>query len=657
MSAPAPRKTGLTSFWASAAVGCSVLVTAADATILEATRGGFSNGFGSVLLDTLGLRARYAATAMLVNGFVILACWTVLAPLFARITVRPGRVLTLCVFSVLCAAAWADVLMYEIHATIGALVTPGVVMELAGGRVDSFNEASAIATAVLGTGAAASLIGLFLAVRLGDRVLYAVDPARLAPPRGRMLLGGTAALALAGTAALSSTSESAAEVREALHLQTAANLLTQAVNTATDVDFDGTGWLSRPTDAAPFDAAIHPFAIDLPANGIDEDQLAGDLPATATAPRSTPVPDPASAAGRRPHVLIVYLESFRFDLLATQVDGRAVTPFLSALATEGASSSHTYVHSPYTTRSRGQLFGGTLVPTPGQQTWIDDFATRGYRTAHFSGQDDSFGDSEALLGTERADRFYDARDDKARRTSRSTAASSLQVSWKLLLQRVQTFLTEVRRDEPLFLYVNIVDTHYPYHHDGLDSILYDQPVDRSGIRSANRDAVWATYLNAAANVDRAVEQLVGSFREAIGGSSHVILVTSDHGQSFYEEGALGHGRRLDRRQTQVPLIVYGTGGVWPEPLGASDVRGLLLASLEAPPAQRPRFAPEPDRRVFQYLPTLERPSRLALRGIDGSVIYDMRRGIATRNTGDEIEPGDPEWRRLIHAWEALRLAP
>jgi len=105
------------------------------------------------------------------------------------------------------------------------------------------------------------------------------------------------------------------------------------------------------------------------------------------------------------------------------------------------------------------------------------------------------------------------------------------------------------------------------------------------------------------------------------------------------------------------LIVYGTGGVWPEPLGASDVRGLLLASLEAPPAQRPRFAPEPDRRVFQYLPTLERPSRLALRGIDGSVIYDMRRGIATRNTGDEIEPGDPEWRRLIHAWEALRLAP
>jgi len=357
MSAPAPRKTGLTSFWASAAVGCSVLVTAADATILEATRGGFSNGFGSVLLDTLGLRARYAATAMLVNGFVILACWTVLAPLFARITVRPGRVLTLCVFSVLCAAAWADVLMYEIHATIGALVTPGVVMELAGGRVDSFNEASAIATAVLGTGAAASLIGLFLAVRLGDRVLYAVDPARLAPPRGRMLLGGTAALALAGTAALSSTSESAAEVREALHLQTAANLLTQAVNTATDVDFDGTGWLSRPTDAAPFDAAIHPFAIDLPANGIDEDQLAGDLPATATAPRSTPVPDPASAAGRRPHVLIVYLESFRFDLLATQVDGRAVTPFLSALATEGASRPGSMISplaatAPHTSRDR-----------------------------------------------------------------------------------------------------------------------------------------------------------------------------------------------------------------------------------------------------------------------------------------------------------------
>jgi arylsulfatase A-like enzyme len=332
-----------------------------------------------------------------------------------------------------------------------------------------------------------------------------------------------------------------------------------------------------------------------------------------------------------------------------------VTPFLDSLARESASSQRMFVHSPYTARSRAQLFGGSLDPRPGQRTWIDDFQDLGYRVAHFSGQDDSFADSEPLLGIERADVFYDARADTALRTSRSTNPASLQVSWKVLLRRVASFLAEPR-DEPLFLYVNIVDTHYPYHHAELDSLVPGTPVDRSGIRSRNREQVWRTYLNAVANVDLSARELVSAFRTAIEGAPHAIVVTGDHGQSFYEDGFLGHGHRLDRRQTQVPLIVHGLGGLWPEPLGAADLRGMLLRSLGQPGATRPEFRPDPERRLLQYMPNLERPERIAWRSADDAVVYDFAAGTAHREDGTRVALDDPEVTALIRAWEALRVA-
>jgi arylsulfatase A-like enzyme len=353
-------------------------------------------------------------------------------------------------------------------------------------------------------------------------------------------------------------------------------------------------------------------------------------------------------------VLVIYLESFRYDLIGLDRDGTPITPFLVKLAKQGARSHQAFVHSPYTVRSRAQLFGGTLTPTAGQRTWIDDFNELGYRTGHFSGQDDSFGESEALLGVARADVFYDARRDTAQRTSRSTSAASLQISWKLLLERVDGFLDPLG-EAPVFLYVNIVDTHYPYHHDQLDPLLPGEPVDRSTIRAYNREQVWRTYENSAANVDLASKQVVEAFRRAIGSDEHIILVTADHGQAFYEKGALGHGHELDRDQTQVPLIVWGGGGRWPEPIGAADLRGLLLGALDAAQPTAPRFEVEPGRRVFQYLPNLERPDRIAFRRADGSTIYDFELGRAHTEDGLSLSEDTPEVVELIRTWEMLRV--
>jgi len=39
---------------------------------------------------------------------------------------------------------------------------------------------------------------------------------------------------------------------------------------------------------------------------------------------------------------------------------------------------------------------------------------------------------------------------------------------------------------------------------------------------------------------------------------------------------LGHGQTLDVEMTRVPFILWGVGGDWPEPIGPTDLRALLL---------------------------------------------------------------------------------
>jgi len=135
-------------------------------------------------------------------------------------------------------------------------------------------------------------------------------------------------------------------------------------------------------------------------------------------------------------------------------------------------------------------------------------------------------------------------------------------------------------------------------------------------------------------------------------------VTGDHGQSFYETGTLGHGHEFSQGQTRVPFILWGIGGEWPEPIAPSDVRGLLDRNLFLPRQSLPRarFIPDPGRKMLQYLGPLDRPERIALRGVDGALAYDLlldeASWIETAGEAPPMRPGAAEVDRLIHTWEA-----
>jgi len=652
-------------FWVVFLLVGAAVITAAESALLALGTGFFGAGFNTVALASVGQVSAFLLCSIVLDVGLLLLCWGTMTPLLRRAGLEGARAW----WVMLAVGIGVPVLLagyrYNVYSIAGAMFSVGLLHQTP--LASSSSMVAELATDGMAIWVLPALGGALVLPSVGrwlgrlERRHPAWQPYLRLPSAGRSAAVGALILLLAAPTIRMAAGD-LSWLRFGLERKGADIAALALLETVTDVDGDGFGPLSALPDPAPFDARLNPYAREIPGNGVDENGLAGDL-ATAR-PADGPVQAPLPGPGPRPHVLVLYLESFRQDMLGRVVNGRAVTPFLDRLAVEGAAADFAFTHTAWTLDSRASLFTGEIDPAPDQPTLIDDFHALGYEVWHFSGQDESYGDSERMLGVARADHFYDARQDLARRSSRSTAAVSLQVSWKVLAERIGEQLDAYDGKRPLFVYANVTDTHFPYVHDELDDILGVPPFDRSMIRSSRREDVLRAYANDAANVDRGCQRIVERFREAIGGADHGILVLADHGEAFYENGLLGHGQSLDDVETRIPLIVWGFGGEWPEPIAPSDVRGLLRRNLTVEREHpTPRFVASPERRLLQYAPSLDEPRLIGLRGLSGRLVYDLERD----ESRVERAPGDalpavsaaPDSLRdeVIRRWEAVRSRP
>jgi hypothetical protein len=649
VNASPERRTRLrvTTPWAILLAGCAAVLTLVDTLLIARTTGLFTGGF---LVEgarrTPGQIVGFVLESLVLDATLVLGAWVVALPILRRTRMLGLQRLAVAGLVVLGPAFGFLYVRYHLYLYLGKIIDPGLWMAIGGGSpLEWFAQgATQITPVALALGAVA--LGGALTVR-------ALRPfARRVEPRGRWEAPAVLTLAAGFLAAsglsigvLSRECAHGGSSCDALEGKAAVAALLPLFQRATDFDFDGYGAFAPLADPAPFDASRHPYALDLPGDGIDQNGLAGDHPADYRPPPEEFVERPAFR--RRPSVLLVFLEGVRADAVGARLGGKPLTPFLERLAAEGARSERFYANSPYTARSRGQLIGGRLDPYRGQSTLVDDFHANGYEVAWISGQDESFGAEESeMLGFARADYYFDARRDPARSVARFSTTGSLMVSWKRVNAEIESFLTGRKGDRPLFLYVNYGDTHFPYDHRELDDVLGVPRLSVRQIRPDDPAGVYATYANATANVDRALEQLVGLWR-AKAGPDAAVIVTSDHGEALFEAGALGHGLSLDATQTRVPLVVVGLGGDWPEPAGLSDLRGELQRALSADGEPRARFVPVPGRHVLQYMAVIEHPRLLALRGLDTELRYD---------TTDPPPPDGEDFRQMVWWWESLQLA-
>jgi hypothetical protein len=376
---------------------------------------------------------------------------------------------------------------------------------------------------------------------------------------------------------------------------------------ASDFDRDGYSFFSFPIDRQPFDASRHPYALDVPGNGVDEDGFGGDF-AFSGAPAAAPTP---VIAGARPNVVLIVLESTRADAIGRRVAGRPVTPTLDALAAQGSVARRAYSHVGFTTFSLQSLFTGELAPVDDRRSLIRDFLANGYEVGVFSGQAEDFGDTAALTGMRRGSIFVDGTTLREERAFSFAAQGSVNIDGRILLRE---FDRRLGRPEawarPHFLYFNLQSAHFPYYEPMMDQVLPGAPIARGDINAANRERVARTYWNAIAYNDRLIAALIGRLRRLGVLDQTILVVTADHGESLFDDGFLGHGHMLNEQQTRIPFILSAPNVAMPEVIGLADMRAIILRAAGAQ-ASAPAGGP-----VFQYLGSLDRPGSIGT--VDGA---------------------------------------
>ena len=645
--------------WAIATLAGAVVVTVIDAALLQRSKSYFTGGFLSVdYLDGWVDVALFVGTSLLVDGaFVGLVTGVVVwalsrSRLSAEASVLAGAIAGIAPLLV------ADVFSYQILQYLGDAFDFGLMLDLTGGNI--FELLAVSSTHLVGVGLLALAAGgaagglIWAANRYwGPRATAALPARTLVMPL---------AFALAGCVSLTAAANASDSLENGLLRKPAARVFASLINIVSDVDRDRFGVVGRTTDPDPFDGSVFPYAADIPGNGIDEDGIAGDLPREAGTLEQPVLP--TTGWQRRPDVVLIVLESFRADLVGARLNGKPITPVIDAVAARGVSLDAAFSHNGYTVQSRHHLFTGSLLAVPARTTLVDDFLANGYRVGYFSAQDESFGGQAYDVGFTRATVSSDSRMDRARRYSPSTTPGSLVIPATVVQERLQGFLqTYGSGPAPLFVYVNFQETHFPYSHPGVETLISPVRLDRGSIAPANREALWDTYANTAAYVDRAIGQVLEAMRQARGVEPGIVI-TADHGESLFDEGFLGHGYALNDVQTRVPLVVANLPMRLEEPFGQKDLRGALGAALQQPPAVPgvPTVRSVSGRAVFQYLGDLSRPRQIAFLQDGKRLVYDFRsRRVGRRDSGWSPPSDLPDvelnaFLTLVHLWEAMNLA-
>ena len=314
----------------------------------------------------------------------------------------------------------------------------------------------------------------------------------------------------------------------------------------------------------------------------------------ATASRPPSAPRRSSTTFR--NVLLITIDTWRWDAAGFAGNERAATPTLDRLATSGLRFERAHAHNVLTLPSHANLLTGLEPFEHGvrdnagfhlraeHQTLAERLAGAGFATGAVVGAfplDSSYG----------LDQGFDLYDDQFPKGNMVDFAMA-ERSGAEVVDRGTRWWAE-QSDARKFLWLHLYDPHTPYEPSS------------EGRRRADGDA----YLGEVADVDSHLSRILDPLLDASStdAASTLVLVTADHGESLGEHGEATHGLFAYDSTLRVPLLLWG-GDIKPEvstePAQHIDLVPTVLDALglEADPALPGRSllesAPAPTHRAY-----------------------------------------------------------
>jgi len=282
----------------------------------------------------------------------------------------------------------------------------------------------------------------------------------------------------------------------------------------------------------------------------------------------------AFVLSRRPHVLLITLDTTRADRLGCYGYARALTPALDALAAKGVLFERAYTPAPLTLPSHASMMTGLYPPEHGLitngrgrldkniPTLAEILRDAGYETGAFIG-------SFVLHSKFGLQRGFAAYDDDMTDTDPTEYGLHRQRDGRRVVDSALAWLEQPRRG-PFFCWVHLYDAHDPYraHADEFGDRFEDRPYDGE-----------------IAYVDRQIQRLVDHLQAKQLRERTLIVIVGDHGESLGEHDEEEHSLTLYNSVLHVPCLWAGRGATAkgrrvPQPVSLVDLRPTLLETVE-----------------------------------------------------------------------------
>lgn len=323
-----------------------------------------------------------------------------------------------------------------------------------------------------------------------------------------------------------------------------------------DSDSDGFSGAIGQSDCDDADPARNPLAVDLPGDRIDQNCIAGDMRAVRHDYFLSPVDValPPAREGKRKIAVLLIIDTLRADHVDYAL-GNPDTPHLAEIASRSSVFERAYAQSNNTLESFPYILhmGYRILPRYQDQWtlryWLEKGGLRSEAVLQASLPEWwTGGFHKVLMGFGQ--------------TFRGGAGARSQSADDTVARAIERLQVKDPRD--FFLLV-----HFEQLHDSFSSIMEGDRMIGKGLNisevfsfanpARTAQVMRSRYRQSLTDIDRSLAPLWQVITDLNESNELMLIVTSDHGEEFFEHGGFFHMGTLYEEQLRVPLFIYRNG--------------------------------------------------------------------------------------------------